>query len=464
MKRIIYIIAILFQMFIYFPNTNVNVNAEVQTNTVKGYSSVIDDLNQFDIDLTTINYEDDVSFIHFTQKFNVDNELLTFIYLSTNDSTTNIKQINLSTSLDKNDENFKLYNLTLVSYNANEKLRKYEINGLNNNQNEMTRRYALASIIFEKADESKAKTLNTQYYFHGKNNEELEGYVQDLKTITITDKEIFVYCYGEKNDSLIIDLFGKYATSYKRNTTYADAWYLFFNTEEAIDELLEIEIDYGSFEYVLPVTTGNNKTDDLITLQKANELVANPGISYLNYKDKLKVVEKEHQQVTITPGTTIVESTNPGWFGKYEYHYETLDKIVDLKKQTNSGSFVFANQVEKYQFAVNFLNSERKVEDVIQSMDNVPWLLKGISTNDICILRLKFLRNGKLYNLGAVDVPKDPTGSISVEPYESNFILIILKIGLLILGVIVLFKFIIPVVVEFINTVFGIKDGKSKKV
>ncbi len=457
MKKIIYLFLTFLLLFLSVFNQSYIVNATTEENTitVKGYSNVIDDLLNFDIDLTTIDYSDDVSFIHFTQVYNETNQLQNFIYFSVSESTTKISKVNLSTSLKKEgttfEENNHFYTLTLISSNSNEKLRKYEINSLTNNQNDETRRYALTSVLYQKEGQStdEVKTIAIEYYFHGKSNETLEGYNQYLETITITEKEIFVYCYGEKNDSLLFNLFGKYASSYKRNSTYADAWYLFFNTDKEIDKLLEIEIDYGSFEYCLPVTTNNDQTDDLITLSKANDLVNNPPLSHQNYKSKLYVNENENQQVTITPGTTLIESSNPGWFGKYEYHYEEIDKIIDLRDYRSSSDFVFDEQATKYTFGVNFLNTERKIEDAILSMDNVPWLVKGISTNNICILRLKFITNGKLYHLGVVDVPKDPTGGISIDPSKGDFSF--LKILGIVMIIVLFFVFIFPLIKEFVK-------------
>ncbi len=459
MRKIFYFFFASLLVFLQLLNPGLIVNAAKDNiTTVKGYSDVVDDLINFNIDVTSIDYSEDVSLIHFTQVFNEKNQLQTFIYFAVSDANTEISKVNLSTSLKKVDtifeENYQFYDLILISYNANEKLRKYEINQLTNN--EETRRYALVSALYRKEGQSTdlVKTLATEYYFHGNSNETLEGYNQYLETITITDKEIYLYCYGDS-----LSFFGINTDLYKRNSNYTDAWFLFFNTDRKIDSLLEIEIDYGSFEYCLPVTNGTNKMDDLIDLSKANQLKQNPPFSHVSYKDKFSVIEKENQQVTVKPGTTIVESSSSSWFGKYETHYAELDNIVDLRKYSSSGDFIFKEQAKKYTWAVNFLNTNKKIEDVVSSIDNVPWLIKGTGTNDICILRLKFLTNNQLYNLGAVDVPKDPTGAIAVPADKDDGWSNILKIIAIFFGLIFFFSFILPLIKEFVKLVVNLRKN-----
>ncbi|MBQ8266789.1 MAG: hypothetical protein IJZ21_00195, partial [Clostridia bacterium] len=135
-------------------------------------------------------------------------------------------------------ESFTNYDLRYVNHEST--WYKFEILGLPN-VDETTRRYNIAEIIAKEAETSLEFYVDETYIFHGIENDTIEVFNQEIDTITITEKEVSFFCYGE--DSAFGNFFGADELMAYGNT-YTDAWYIFFNTDKEIDNLLEAEITY----------------------------------------------------------------------------------------------------------------------------------------------------------------------------------------------------------------------------
>ena len=138
-------------------------------------------------------------------------------------------------------ESFLNYDLQFV--NKDSTWYKFEILGLPN-VDKTTRRYNIAEIIAKEAETSLNFYVDETYIFHGIENDTIEVFNQEVETITITDKEVKFYCYGDT-----MNFFFKDTGIMNAGDIYTDSWFIFFNTDKSIDELLEVELTYTQYDY-----------------------------------------------------------------------------------------------------------------------------------------------------------------------------------------------------------------------
>ena len=333
-------------------------------------------------------------------------------------------------------ESFANYDLQFV--NKDSTWYKYEILGLPNVE-QTTRRYNIAEIIAKDAETSLNFYVDETYIFHGIENDSIEVFNQEVETITITENEVSFFCYGE--DSAFGKFFGEYDLMAYGNT-YTDAWYIFFNTDKKIDNLLEVEITYKQYDYHLSyggqVSMATPFTESEI-LDKVD------GIQMDDDKDSISY----HEQAitTVLPGTKRVSASNNFW-GGYATKYEDIDNIMDLRTYDETDAeghdFVFTEQAKKYTWGVNFLTTSKKcTQDGSISCD-----VDGSGVSNTAILRLKFEINGIVKNCYAIDTPSDDfTGNSATTDIESKFEVMFERL-IMIIGVfmlIVLIGYCLPV-------------------
>lgn len=378
-------------------------------------SSVREDLASMGEDKLTYLSDTKNVFIGMSQYYDLSDKLRTYVYFNYIGSTDEDLKISISTSV--TDENYNIteaykdYDLRFV--NNDSTWVKYEVLNLPN-LDFVTRRYKIAEIF---SATSTILSIDETYIFHGITNDSIEVLNQYVETITITDKEVRFFCYGD--ESSWFDFWG--IDGYLGdNKKYTDAWYIFFNTDKPIDNLLEVEITYMPYDYHIQCLGGCKMSKAFTEAEIQNRLEAG------DFDEKTTCVYGKQTVVTITPGTTKVSATT-NWWGGYETTYRELDNIMDLREyesmDEDGNVFVFTEQAEKYTWGVNFFNTEKtsylkSVNLVGQSSDSI--VVDGTGVCNTALLRLKYEINGIVKNAYCIDIPTDDfEGSDAEEDFGS---------------------------------------------
>ena len=365
-------------------------------------SSVRDDLESMEMDKLSYLSNDYYIFITMAQYYK-DDILHSYLYVNLPSGYKEGMKINISTStMDENYNINEIYNYYELSYVNNDSTwYKLEILNLPNLE-ETTRRYNLKEFSI---NENVIFTVDETFIYNGITNDTIKVFNQEVETITITEKDVYFFCYGE--ESKMYDFWG-IDEILGHNKMYTDAWYIFFNTDKEIDTLKEIEITYQPYYYqVETIGVPSMRTEFTEEFLNNSTSVLDKNIAY-----------GEQTIVTITPGTTKISSTDNFW-GGYETKYEEIDNILDLRKNDHTGEngneFVFTEQAKKYTWGVNFLNTEKKCTHGGTSlMGNTvtTGIVDGTGVCNTAIIRLKYEINGIVKNAYAIDIPTDDfTGS-----------------------------------------------------
>ena len=445
-----------------FASTGKSSNVDIAT------SSVRDDLASMGEDKLTYLSDTTNIFIGMAQRYDSSGKLRTYVYMNYIGSTEDALKISISTSTkdDKDNitESHSTYDLSYV--NNDSTWVKYEVMGLPN-LDFTTRRYNISGIS---NGTTPLLSMNETYIFHGLSNDSIEVFNQEIETITITEKEVRFFCYGE--DSQWFEFWGIDGLL-GHDKKYTDAWYIFFNTDKPMDDLLEIEITYQPYDYHVQFLGGCQMSYP-ITDEVLQDRIDNADTK--DFDEETTRTYGEQTVVTITPGKTKVSATT-NWWGGYETAYQELDNIMDLReyeaKGTEENPFVFTEQAEKYTWGVNFLNTEKYSEHKsISMMGNsvTTCLVDGTGVRNTAILRLKYETNGVVRNAYAVDIPTDDfegsDAQIDLTTFEGIFERIISIIMLLVLVVVIvnigvpvllpLFKFLINAVSALLSIIVSI--------
>lgn len=416
-------------------------------------SNVRDDLSSMGLDSLSFLSETENNFIGMSQYYDSNNNLRTYVYMNYIGDPSDSLTISISTSVSdpegKITEKFTPYEL--VFCNDFYTLRKYEVVGLSNNKT-VTRRFKLQNISLEEP----LLELDKLFVFHGITNNTIEVFRQEVETITITDKEVHFYCYGDQNDWA--DFWGG-SGKLGWGETYTDAFYIFFNTDKPIDNLLEIEVTFKPYIYYVERLGYVDKTTSF-TMDYLNKIANDTTDPCF---DSVLVKEEDQQRFVVAPGTTRVQASET-WFGSTTYKYEDLDNIMDLREYDikDGMPFVFKKQKEKYTWGVNFFNATRASTEGSRSLMGsymASTAIYGYGVSDTAILRLKYETNGIIKNAYAIDTPTDDfTGNDAYvdipDPWDKawEFFQMILEI----LSIILLIVIIAPFIGPLINIVFSI--------
>lgn len=483
MKKILLSILLGFSL-ISVTSPSYKVHAEVSTDTLNGYTDVISDLKKMKIDYSSYYDDTTSSFITLNQGYNTNNELETFIYVNYIEEYEGLyAQISteIASNLDDITEDYEIYDLKLVSSDKSSNLKKYEIIGLDN-FDQTTRRYRISSVAVEYDGGSTSLTRNIEgtnltYLFNGLDNKSLKGIHTAEEFITITDKQLVNYRYGDT-----LDLFGIETGSMNWNDDYTDAWYLFFNTDKQIDYLLEVEIIYTQYDFnitystaAIPPSINTSFTEDYL-LER--------------HPDNIEYLESEPKR--ITPGKNKVEYFDNKFFGLGKKYYKELEAIMDMKshQQQDDDAFIFTEFADKYDWGINFLNTPISCwidKDVVTGTSLEFSKVKGSGVCDAAILRLKFETNGEIYNLYTIDTPTSDFDTESADPTDDstdfsnlidklinnmnngfNVFTLIIQIMGIVLGIIVIVVLIILIlksfpIHEWIAGLLTLPFDKSKK-
>lgn len=457
--------------FIY-ANSNIDITS----------SSVRDDLESMDMDKLSYLSDTENIFITMSQYYDNHNKLRSYLYFNYIGNFNQMSfYVELSTSVMDSDynivENYQFYELSYV--NHEESWFKYEILNLSNLE-DTTRRYNINSIgYYEISSDLSTYTpvfseISQTFIYNGISNNSIQVFHQEVETITITDKVIAFYCYGAG------DTFWFQETdSMNPKDIYTDSWFVFFNTDKKIDELLEFELTYTQYDYHF-YRCGYGYKTAAITEAEIESIKNNEDtVYYDDFKNgKSYVTYHEPETVIIEPGITKVSYIDKGWFGKYIVYYETLDNIMNLKEyqEKDNDTFVFTEYANEYNWGVHFTDTTRQFE---KWTDNFPIAINydGSGMSNVAIFRLKFMTSGIIHNCYAVDTPTSDFEGNSTNFYDDILEKILMLIGILVLVIIfgalspvfgIIFKGFIEILKFLVKGIFAIvslpfKIIKSKK-
>lgn len=409
-------------LFSIFPHSSYAANAQenVDCITKSNYTSVVEDLKKLDMYKDEYVGSVDNQFITLSQAFDSNKTLRTYVYLNYTGSNDDILIVHINTSLEF--ENFRMLQLDLVSYDKNSYLKKYEVLSLDN-LNNATRKYEISTF---------SRSMNTGlyvllqfdvypiFYFNGTTNDNLECYYQEIETITITDKQVSFFCYGDS-----MDFFFKETGLMNNGNRYTDAWYVFFNTDKKIDNLISIDLSYVQFNFCVGASSGNTKMDYVFTEEWVKNFVENPTGAYntSTFKGDFKFEYDDVKTVTIEPGTKKIDETQYGWFNVHKTTYETLDNIMDLRKYKaqNEDTFVFTDYADTYTWGVHFNDTYKRFTQ--KGSNNAAGLVTASAVTEVTILSLTFETDHKVKTLLAIDTPsksEDNQGNIAETPKSDD--------------------------------------------
>ena len=423
-------------------------------------STVREDLSSMGMDNLSYLSNDENIFISMAQRYDDSGSLRTYVYFNYIGSLDSELFISISTA--EMDENYEIkddpkeYSLSLVNHDST--WVKYEILGLPN-LDKVTRRYKLNNI----SSSDVILNINETFIYHGITNDSIEVFHQEIETITITEKEVSFFCYGEEHG--YYDFWGL-DEMLGWGKKYTDAWYIFFNTDKKIDTLKEVEITYQPYTYHTQVLASAKMstafTEDYLLKR----------IEDVDFDEETSITYGEQIVVTITPGTSRVTATG-NWWSSYETVYQNIDNIMDLREYNHNDEegnpFVFTNEAEKFTWGVNFLLTEKSTKYKGISLAGTPadsTIIDGAGVRNTAIVRLKYEINGIVKNAYAIDVPTDDfSGNSAEEKIEGWFEKILKLISLLVIVLIIsavikplssLLKFIGELIKTLLNVLIAI--------
>lgn len=455
--------------------------------TTEGNTSVVKDLLDMKFQLSGFS---DFQNLSMNQRLNEKNELDTFIYCYSKDSSYTPKSVFISTSKTmlsayNYSESFAEYPLSLVSKTEDGCLTKYSISGLKNLFEE-ERRYNVSMVHYKKESEIKAIEFGMEFYFKTKEDRSMDGRFIKKDVVTITDgliKNYFFYLGAKKS----------YESLPGTKNSYDENYYYFFNTDWKIDQLYEVDVQYYSFSIFLPAWYRKfgysytyeeyqkdvkkyeddywaqfyekELTDNRLLLEENPMLATSrkyakssvPGSTGgFTYPFARSTHSKKNK--TVTPGKHYIEYTDSDWFSiKFTKRFVEMDNLMDLKsyEYKTGDSFDFTPMKKKFEFGIRLDSFKRYYYPGETSADPATWgkhpfgILTGTGIDEACITRLKFAKDGVLYDLGTVDFPKspDPEPVLPVAPgipdtSKRDKWKIILAIILGVTGLYLIYKFI----------------------
>lgn len=153
---------------------------------------------------------------------------------------------------------------------------------------------------------------------------------------------------------------------------YCDSWYLAFDCDYRIEELYEADVIYSERECEYFTMTGMT--------------------SYGEWSPKKAELK---QDVT-------VQNDPKGWFG-VQHEWKEIQSVEEFIRTENLTEEAKETLSDK-QWVLRFAMTEVELHYVLAEID---WT-KRYEIADVSVLRLKFETEGKVYNLGVVDVKQSP--------------------------------------------------------
>lgn len=255
----------------------------------------------------------------------------------------------------------KLYPLTLL--NCNRVFCKYKVNDIAVNA-ETTRYYNITSIYRDWDREIDDETGND-------NTKNSVAYpVGKLYTATTENGNITYGC-AETETIQIINPYAdylEYSNGFKFCPNWCHSHYVAFSTDKKIDTLMEADVSY---------------------VRRSASRATGLGLSGdTTYKD-------ETQEIARLDGTQKGGNAADGWFAK-KYEWERIQSVSDFIAKEDLKDETKAN-LEGKQWVLRFVETD--ISMVVGQGSTVTF---WTDISQVTILRLKFVTDGKVYDLGAV--------------------------------------------------------------
>ena len=384
-KRILhkafYLFGALFLSLLFVFQTAI-IPAKADENAVV-YTDVLEDLQKdetFDVEQYPA-VADDYSLQVIQIAESVNNELFVYVYQpSAGVKDLTATTIRLSVPVVGLDSTWNDYDLTLL--NTNGVFQKYKVEGVTVSDEPI--RYYDITAIHRTFDETIDNPANTNV------EQTINEVVFEVAQLwTLQTHESGNITYTMKTTEVIhitakVVGFIRYPDGYSLAPTACDSHFIAFNTDRKIDDLLEADVSYSSqdFTQVTAIGIGTQKTaGDLIEKQ----------IAY---------VEKE--QVGSNKGDGL-------WGNKYEWkRIQKVSSITEADKETLNLTTGTVEDMQTLTWIVRFIDTEYVSSPLANNYK------KWTEISKVTILRLKFITDGKTFNLGVVDNKvtgsKDPLG------------------------------------------------------
>jgi len=338
-----------------FPNFSLTLATD---NISTIYSDVITDLSiddDFNINDFPSKNENILDIISIAES--IDDELFIYIY---NPSKKLVPDsVNISQGIE---ENYKAYNYDLVLLSEEETLSKWLVKDIKI-LDDVVRYYSI-STLQRKFDSSIDVNI-------GDNVSSTKSCNISKRFTAITFNGVVNYSVIEEKTIEIIDKhvgFIRYVDSWAFAAGYTDSHYVAFNTDLPIDYLYEVDISYKTIDkfetfYVwgTQVEEKNEKVIDLLTITSEEKGDNNP------------ILAKK-------------------------YEWERIQKVDDMIEEVDSST---KDIIRNMEWCLRF--TETGYTETYSSNIFINGSRYSTIVSDVMLLRLKFMYDGKTYNLGVVD-------------------------------------------------------------
>lgn len=318
-----------------------------------------------------------------------DGELFVYVYQPYTGSKYDLTatSINISKTIGDDNLSYKNYSLTLLSSSGT--LHKYVVDDFTVSSSTV-RYYDISSIYrtYYSAIDGAETSDNTiselaiavaQRWAVGEINGETYYDMEETQVVTITAYAGFIrYWSGLDYSFVSID------------DDYVDSHFVAFSCDYDIDELYEADISF----YTVPVTYKFLVSTGTMTY---SESTTYGDIDSTYYEEPLTIEQGD-----------IVSYENIGYFGlfsKVTYSWDRICTVADFLDNIESNEECeydsdFINTVSNYQWVLRFYETKFTKEQSTLSAGS--YTIEYTEVTDITILRLKFLSDGTVYNIGVV--------------------------------------------------------------
>lgn len=376
-KSFICLILVIISLFTCFFSTGTKVYAEEAT---KEYSNVLTDL-QKDENFNLDDYptlEDDYSLQLIQIAESVDNELFVYVYQPLANSQVLATSINISQNVD-NVKDYTNYKLEYI--NSKSALFKYKVQDFILDT-EQIRYYDISSIFraFIENIDTPVEDGNTisevafsvgKFYTFTTEDNTIKIECNDIELMEVVDKYVGFVRYDGAKQPLFIN---KYE--------YLDSHFVAFSTNKQIENLLEADVyfvtqleDYYAYS---GDTKYGNEVEQYVHIDFNDSLEYESGHWYYErsrIQSMSDFIETEHEQNIYENSLITIEQNN-------ELNETNIDILMELQ-------WVLRFYESEYTYSINWQWSD----------------ISYIQTNvtDVSILRLTYLTDDVVYNLGVVD-------------------------------------------------------------
>lgn len=330
--------------------------------TVSGYTEAIADL-QTDSKFYAEDYPSkvtDYSIQVIQIAESVNGELFVYTY-QPSQMTKYLVATDINMSLNESVDGTKLYGLTLLSCNG--VFCKYKVNKITVSK-QVTRYYNITSIYREWDEEIDKGTGND-------NTKNGVAFTVGRLYVANTQEGLVSYsCKGIETVQIINPYadYLEYSNGFKLSPNWCHSHYVAFSTDKKIDTLMEADVSYVSR-----------------SASKATGIGLKGEITYKDTK----------QEIAKLDGKQKGGNAADGWFSK-KYEWERIQSVSEFISKEDLKDETKAN-LEGKQWVLRFVETE--ITMVVGDYSTVTF---WTDISQVTVLRLKFITDGKVYNLGAV--------------------------------------------------------------